>query len=217
MRRRGIGLVTLCAAALVLAGPPRTVAAQETVAPAGSALRAPFLTINIDRLYAKTLYGKGVEARFKADSDALIAENLRLEKALEAEERDLTDRRATLAPADFKPLAAAFDAKAEQIRAAQLAKSRSIAAKREAEQQRFLEVARPILVQLMQEAGAVALVNENMVIAKVSGIDITDAAIARIDAVLGDGRTAPSGAAPADEQTQPQPPVDPAPTPQPAP
>lgn len=174
-------------AALVLAASTFGAGAQDApLAPAG-AIASPILTLDRDRLFAETLFGMAVDARFKADSDALIAENLRLEKALEAEERDLTDRRATLPAAQFQVLAKDFDAKAEQIRSAQEAKSRAIAAKREAEQQRFLEAAIPVLGDLMRDSGAVAIFDKNTIILSLRGIDITETAIGRIDAVLGNG------------------------------
>ncbi len=180
-------------------------------------LASPILTVDRDRLYSETLYGKSVEAHFKAESDALIAENLRLEQALEAEERDLTDRRATLAPEEFKRLATAFDSKAEGIRAAQQAKSTAIAQKREAEQQRFLEAAIPVLGELMQSTGAAAIFDKNMIILSLRGIDITDAAIARIDAVLGDGGGAAPSAAPEPARPEAVQEKKTAPAPQPAP
>lgn len=182
-------------AALVIAATTLAAGAQDAPpAPVVAAIASPILTLDRDRLFAETLFGKAVDARFKADSDALIAENLRLEKALEAEERDLTDRRATLPAAQFQGLARDFDAKAEQIRSAQEAKSRAIAMKREAEQQRFLEAAIPVLGDLMRDSGAVAIFDKNMIILSLRGIDVTDRAIARIDAVLGTGDTQPEPA-----------------------
>lgn len=207
MQRTGLRLAALFCSMLATGFLPVPVAAQEAAADAaGAALKSPVLTIDRERLYAETLYGKAVEARFKADSDALIAENLRLEQALEAEERDLTDRRSTLPAEEFKSLAAAFDAKAEQIRTAQEAKSRAIGKKREAEQQRFLEAAIPVLGELMRDRGAAAIFDKNMIILSLRGIEITDAAIARIDAVLGDGSSQPA------PSTEPQP-ADPTPAP----
>lgn len=193
---------SLCLAALLQAAVPAgaalaqdAAAAANTTTPAAApdtvvrTVQSSVLTIDRDRLFSETLFGKAVDARFKTDSDALISENLRLETALEAEERDLTERRAKLPAPEFQLLASAFDTKAEQIRAAQAAKSRAIAAKREAEQQRFLEAAIPVLGELMRDNGAVAIFDKNMIILSLRGIDITDRAIARIDAVLGDGDT----------------------------
>lgn len=180
--------------AAALAGP---VAAQEAAqAPAGVEVpQAPILLLDRNRLLAETLFGKAVEAEFDADSKALIAENLRLEQALEAEERDLTDRRAGLPAEEFQSLAAEFDRKTEAIRAAQDAKSREITAKREEERQKFLQAAIPVLGDLMREAGAVAIFDSNLVVLSLRGADITDEAIARIDSVLGDGSGAVDGGA----------------------
>lgn len=202
----------VCLAALLSVAPQmlraQTAAQQDTAPIKGAALLpSPILTIDRERLYKETLYGKAVEARFKSDSDELIAENLRLEQALEAEERDLTDRRAKLPPEEFRKLAAAFDAKAEQIRAAQQSKSQAISRKREADQQRFLEAAFPVIGDLMAASGAVAILDKQNVIVSLRAIDVTDAAIARLDTVLGTG-----GATPA-----PSPQASPEPAPSPAP
>ncbi len=188
--------------ALALAGP---LAAQD----APAVLQAPILMLDRDRLFAETLYGRAVEAQFQAESETLIAENLRLEQALEEEERALTDQRPTLPAAEFQTLAAAFDKKAEDIRSAQDAKSRAITSKREQDQQRFLQAAIPVLGELMRDSGAVAIFDQKTVILSLRGVDITDAAIARIDAVLGDGSAAPVAdgtdptPAPADATEQP--------------
>ena len=154
---------------------------------ASGIVQAPILMMDRDRLFAETLYGRAVEAQFQADSETLIAENLRLEQALEEEERALTDKRASLPADEFQSLATAFDQKTEAIRAAQDQKSRAITSKREQDQQRFLQAAIPVLGDLMREAGAVAIFDQNTVILSLRGVDITDAAIDRIDAVLGDG------------------------------
>ncbi len=201
VRRSALALAALALSA-GLAG-AQQVASQP--APDQTAVpQSPILTIDRERLFKETLFGKAVEARIKADSDDLIAENLKLETALEAEERDLTDRRAKLPAAEFQVLAKAFDAKAEQIRAAQQAKASAISDKRDAEQQRFLDAAVPVLGDLMRDSGAAAIFEKNMIVLSFRGIDITDRAIARIDAVLGNGDTS-------------QPPADPAQPPKPEP
>jgi Skp family chaperone for outer membrane proteins len=207
---RGAAVRHWALVALVLAGPA---AGQDGVVPdetAGTATveipQSPILMLDRNRLLAETMFGRAVEQQFEADSRALIAENLRLEQALEAEERDLTDRRATLPPEDFQALAAEFDRKTEAIRSAQDAKSRAITAKREEERQKFLQAAIPVLGDLMREAGAVAIFDSGLVILSLRGADITDEAIARIDTVLGDGRRvqAPSGDATADAPPEPE-------------
>jgi Skp family chaperone for outer membrane proteins len=159
------------------------------------AAETPLLTLDRDKLYIGTLYGKAVEARFKAETDALIAENARLFDALEAEELDLTERRKTLPKDEFRSLAAAFDEKAERIRTEQDAKSRALTARRDADIQYFGQAAGPILLDLMRELGALAILDTRLTVLSLPELDMTEQAIARVDAVLGDGaKTAPSQA-----------------------
>lgn len=187
------GAKTMLVAALMgLFGPiAAPVAAQEP-----DALRAPVLMLDRNRLFTESAFGKAAEERFQTESKALIAENLQLEQALEAEERSLTDQRATLDSEAFQALATAFDEKTEAIRAAQDAKSRAITAKRDEDRQRFLQAAVPVLGELMRESGAVAIFDKDMVILSLRGVDITDEAIMAIDAALGDGSALPAAPAP---------------------
>ena len=214
------GVMAAALLAVALGAAPSAFAQQQPVE--GAVPRAPILTLDRERMLLETRFGKAVEAQFQEDSQVLISENLRLEQALEAEERALTDQRAGLPAEEFRKLAEEFDAKTEAIRAAQDAKSRAITSRRDTERQRFLQAAVPVLADLMRESGAVAIFDKEMVILSLRGVDITDEAIARIDAVLGDGtgvgapstdRTSastPSGA------PDPEPPA-PAEAPQPSP
>ena len=205
-RRRSAPLVAALAAALALMGAVPHAGAQEQAE--ATLPRAPVLTLDRNRLFSDSAFGKAAESRFQADSQALIAENLRLEQALEEEERQLTDQRATLDAETFQKLAAEFDTKTEAIRAAQDAKSRSLTAQREEDRQRFLQAAVPVLGELMRDAGAVAIFDKDMVILSLRGVDITEEAVARIDAALGDGSALPQA-----EGTQPDDPGGEAPPP----
>lgn len=180
--------------------------ANAEVAPrqAGS----PVVTLDRDRLFEESKAGQAAQARFERDSAALIAENRKLEAALEAEEQDLTARRAQLPAEEFRLLAEAFDKKVEELRAAQDGKSRSLTRSREEDRQAFFEAAVPILGRLMVEIGAVAIIERSAIILTFDQLDITDQAIARLDAeglslpdaapeASGDGGTAaPSGTNP---------------------
>lgn len=155
---------------------------------------SPVVTVTQDRLFSGTLYGQAVQARADAASQALQAENRRIEAELAAEEKALTERRATLPPADFRPLAEAFDVKVEGIRAAQEAKARDLIRKNEEEKKRFFDTAIPVLAQLMTDMGAVAILDKSAIVLSFDRIDITDQAIARINVVLGDGSAPPTPA-----------------------
>ncbi len=180
MRKAGYVVAML----LALAG---SAGAQESapVAPAAP----PVVTLDQDRLFLETAFGKAAAARSAADEEALLAENREIFAALEAEEKDLTARRAETPAAEFSALAATFDTKAEGIRAAQDAKGLEIARQRKDDQRKFYDVALPILAELMTELGAVAILDKQAVILSYDKIDMTDRAIARVDAVLGDGTT----------------------------
>jgi Skp family chaperone for outer membrane proteins len=166
---------------------------------------APILVLRQDALFEGSAFGRASRARIEAASRALIAENRTIEAGLEAEERDLTALRATLPPADFRARADSFNAKVEDIRKAQDAKSRAIARQRDEDRQRFLQAAVPVLAQIMQEHGAALLLDQASVVLNLESLDITDAAIARIDAAIGEG-AAPGGSA-----GPPDPPSDPPP------
>lgn len=162
--------------------------------------RSAVVTLDRDRLFEDSLMGRAVLARIERESNDLIAENRRLEAALEEEERGLTERRATLSPADFQTLAREFDTRVEELRVAQEAKSRALTRSGDLQQQQFFSAAVPVLAGLMQDLGAVAIIDRSAVILSFDRIDITAQAIARLDAELGDG----SSLAPVDDAATPE-------------
>lgn len=194
------GLVLAGLAALVAA--PAMAPAQETVTPLVGA--GPVLVLDQDRLFGESRFGKAVLARHQAAIQALQQENRRIEADLEAEERDLTERRAKLPALEFQQLASDFDAKAEAIRKAQAAKSNDIQRRLDQERQQFVDTVRPVLQSLMQDSGASVIIDGRAVFFAVPGLDVTDAAIARMDQVLGDGPAPASdgAAAPPDSAAQ---------------
>jgi len=183
MRRVAIAL----ALAVGCAGP---LAAQSVVQ------KSAVVTLDQERLFTDTLYGRAVQARFEAESAALLAENRKIDAALEAEERELTDKRSTMDAAGFQPLAEAFDKKANDLRTAQDAKSRDLTRRRDEDRQKFFAAIAPIMGDYMVERGAVAILDKAAIVVSLGSIDITDGVIARIDARLGDGSTASSPSAP---------------------
>jgi Skp family chaperone for outer membrane proteins len=180
------GMVLL---AVMLAGP---VSAQT----APLAAPDPVLTIDQDRMFTESAYGKATLSRLEAEQADLLAENRKIEAALEEEERGLTDQRKTLPAAEFRAFAAAFDTKVEGIRAAQVEKDRRLRQAVEDNQQQFYKAAFPVIGQLMQDMGASVVLDKQSIILSLQRIDVTDAAIARIDAALGDGSKLPDAVPP---------------------
>lgn len=202
-------VAALCFVALAAMGGALAAFAQE-VAPAGPSGSVSFqsqvLTINQQRLFEESQFGKSSLSRLEADSRALQAEIRKVESDLEIEERLLTERRSTLPPAQFQPLASGFDEKVEKIRATWGEKDRDLKRQREQDQQKFFESAVPILAKMMQEMGAVMLIDQSSVILSLDRVDITETAIERIDVEL----STPPSASPGALQSTPNVAIDPA-------
>jgi Skp family chaperone for outer membrane proteins len=150
--------------------------AQE---PSGSVL-----TVDMERVLRETAIGKAAQLRLENDTKALQAENRRIDAELEAEEKALTTRRSSLPAADFRALAEAFDAKVEKLRAEQDAKGRALTEQREAERQKILEAAVPVLAELLAQKGGDVIIEKSAVILSFDRNDVTNAAIQAIDLAL---------------------------------
>ncbi|WP_368484137.1 OmpH family outer membrane protein [Phaeobacter sp. HF9A] len=193
-----MALSTALCAAPTYAQDSATTAAQTDLA-AQSAERAfspgynlgvpssPLLTLHSDRLFSESAYGKRIAREMEGRSAVLMAENRRIEAELRAEELDLAERRDSTEPEAFRALAKAFDQKVQETRRTQETKFQEIASAREEAQRAFRRTSIPILEQLMAETGAAAILEQSSILLSAESIDITDLAIARIDAVLGDG------------------------------
>lgn len=177
----------ICAllACLVLAGPVPAQTVREGL-PTGVPSSA-VVVLDRDLLFSRSLYGRRIVADIEAATGALAAENRRIERELEAEERALTARRDGIDPSAFRVLAARFDEKVTAIRQAQDAKTRGIQQRSERAQALFFERANPVLIELVQEIGALVILDRRIVIASADQIDITTLARERIDAALGEG------------------------------
>ena len=163
------------------------VTALCAAAAAAQDIRSPILTIDSDRLYQDSAFGQRVQRDIEAATTALADDNRRIERELEAEEQALTDQRPDMEPDAFRALADAFDARVEGIRRERDAKSREISALLDENRGRFLAAAGPVLESIMREAGAAVILEQRSVFVSANAIDITDIAIARINALLGDG------------------------------
>lgn len=148
------------------------------------------LTLRTDVFFNESAFGRRVTQEVDAEGAVLTAENRRIEGELRDEEQQLTERRQTMAPDDFRRLADAFDQKVQEIRRVQDAKLEEINKMREDARREFLTVSLPILQEIMREAGAGAILEKSSVFLSAEAADITELAIQRIDAVLGDGQSA---------------------------
>ena len=165
---------------------------------------SPILTVDQERLFSQSAFGKRVLTELEAESRTLSSENRRLEAELAAEERELTDLRKTLAPEEFRLRAEVFDKKVQKVRAEQDEKGKALTRGLDRERKRFSEAALPILKSLVEENGAAAILDNRAVLIAADRADITAEAVGRLDSVLGDGR-AEAGAQDAPAPLEPAP------------
>lgn len=145
---------------------------------------APLLTLDQDRFFLESDFGRASVERERAETATLAEENARIFDELAAEEQALTDQRKTLSPEEFSARAKAFDEKVERIRTEQDAKANRLVEQRDQVRTDFLALARPVLDELLSERQATAILDKRLVIISIPAIDITDEAIEKLNAEL---------------------------------
>lgn len=178
--RRALHLISMM---LVLLAAAPTLA-QDQVVPARGVV-----TFDSDRLFFESTFGQRVTREIEAAGNELVAENRRIEAELARTEQDLTERRSSMTPDEFRPLADAFDTRVQASRQEQAGKSRALNALLAQGRETFLRAATPILQELMVEAGAAVVLEIRTVFYSAQSSDITTSAVARLDQRLGDGAT----------------------------
>ncbi|MCC1480149.1 OmpH family outer membrane protein [Roseibaca sp. Y0-43] len=180
----------LCLATASFAQPQSGFSLGEPVGPAAG---APLVLRSIDeeRLFRGSLFGQRVLAEIETASRALEEENATLLSELTAREEELTRLRDTMGAEEFRAEAEAFDQRAEEIRQSQAQKLARFSQFEESERRRFFSQTGPVLQRVLEEEGAQILIASGAVIIGTPGMDMTAAAIAAIDAEIGDGGTPP--------------------------
>ncbi|WP_306044215.1 OmpH family outer membrane protein [Nioella sp. MMSF_3534] len=151
----------------------------------------PIVILNQERLFSDSLFGQRVQEELAEASSALSRQNRELETALLEEEQSLTEQRTTMSAEEFRPLAEDFDRRAEEIRAVQAERLRRLRAQADGAEQLFFELITPILSGLLNDIGAAAVLDSRVVIYVAEGGDVTDMALQRVNAELGDGGEEP--------------------------
>lgn len=179
------------ALSVVLSGAAPALAQQQQTNRSGQletgSIISPVLTIDSERVFLESAFGKRVAAEIEERGAGLAAENRQIEADLEAEELRLTELRATTPAEEFRALADAFDRKVQETRLAQAAKGRAINALLDQEREVFLTAAAPVLERLMRKADAAVILERRSVFVSANAIDITQMAIALLDETLGSG------------------------------
>lgn len=166
-------------------------AAVSVVGPAdaqntGQAI-SEIVTVDRQRLFSDTMYGRRVIGTIEAERLRLAAETRKVEQDLVREEQDLTEKRDAMEPDEFRALARAFDEKVKSLRLEGTAREQEFVQTLEREQAAFYDQISPILRQLVTELGAVVIIDHRAILLSTINLDITNRAVQRIDSLLGDG------------------------------
>ncbi|WP_172330785.1 OmpH family outer membrane protein [Mangrovicoccus sp. HB161399] len=199
-----LGLLLAAGGAAAQEDAPAT--AVPPAAPAGSlaaavpqAAPSPVLTLNQEAMFSQSALGKRIVAELERDRNALAAENRRIEAELTAEEQELTDRRGATPAAEFEKLAADFDEKVQRLRQEQDRKARNLQQRLDTERQNFVNRAAPILAEIAQDRGAQVILDNTVVLMAFDVVDITEEAVKRLDAEIGNGASSLGPAEPSPE------------------
>lgn len=159
--------------------------AQQNDATA-TTLRSPILTVDPGRLLRATVIGQRLAQALEDESRALDAENQRIVAELRAEELLLTEQRPTMERTEFAALAEEFDQRVQAARLAQDAKQTALEQKAAEQERALLREIQPVLAQIMVDTGAAVIVESGSVLLSARSVDVTDLAIARINASFQD-------------------------------
>lgn len=150
-------------------------------------VQSEILVLDPERLFNETRVGQRLMQQYQTERENLIASNRTIEAELRAEEQSLTDSRPDMSAADFRSAADAFDAKVRDLRAENERRAIDLERGREIAPLSLMRMAEPILVDLMRDAGGTIILDSRQVLLRANVIDITDLAILRVDAAIGDG------------------------------
>lgn len=188
------------------------------VVPSDRALdQFPILTIDRDRLFAGSAWGRRIQAGLTQQGSDLSQENERLVQKFSEEEEELTRLRDTLPAEEFRIRADEFDRRVVEVRRQRDLALQNLQQLSQKQRDTFYEAVMPVIAKLMLERQAAIVLDERVVLIQAQSVDVTDELIARIDAEMGEGpglsadpasgstedasSTAPSGSVePSDEQ-----------------
>ena len=146
----------------------------------------PVVSVNREQLIQQSRFGQAIVGQLLERQRKLVAENEALTETLEREERELTELRKTMEPAEFAPLAEAFDEKVKRVRRTQDDKGVALAQALETARFRFFRQTENVIARMMQENDILFVLDENVVWLSQGG-NITKAVIERLDAAFDAG------------------------------
>lgn len=158
----------------------------------------PVMTLDQDVLYRQSAWGLRVQAELERRGLEIANENDRLAEQFSNEEQELTILRETLSAEEFRKRADEFDRRVVEVRREREEALRALQTQADIERTAFFRAILPALSALMQERGAVAILDQRAIFVAAESIDVTDDLIARINAEIGAGESQSPEVAPED-------------------
>lgn len=162
--------------------------APTPAAPGQDPLALAVVIVDQEALYRQSRWGMRAQAELAAQSRQVAADNDRAFADLVADEDALTAARARLSPEEFRIRAAEFDERVMAIRRERDEAREALSDTAERDRAIFFQAAAPVLGRVMVARGALVMLDQRMVLIAEDRVDVTDDAIAALNAELGDGR-----------------------------
>ncbi len=139
------------------------------------------LTVDSEQVLLNSTYGQSVLAAEAEQIDTLRARGRAVDSQFETEELRLTEERAKMDPEEFRELADEFDARVIATRAELRRQSRELEQANQARRVAFFNEVTPILLEILEETGATAIVEHRSILVARQDLNITEEVIKRLD------------------------------------
>lgn len=149
-----------------------------------NALQGAVVVLDQQRLFSENIYSIQMREQLIALSEDISAENRQIEADLIAQEKRLSEARATLPPEEFKKQADEFNQTVQNVRQEREARINEMDTMVRNVQQKIQQISTPILNALIVEIGAVAVLDSQSTLYVNKTFDITDIALTRLNFVL---------------------------------
>tara|TARA_R110000824_G_scaffold3234_4_gene15225 strand:- start:139712 stop:140314 length:603 start_codon:yes stop_codon:yes gene_type:complete len=167
---------TLAAAAIV-----SLVAVPLTAAPALAVEPAVILIVDSESVYAQSKVGQSIRTQFQEQAKKLQAESAKTESALQADDKKLGEERALLSPEDFQKKAQALQKRVMEYQQSMQEKGQALQLGVKQAENKVGAAMQPIFADVMREKGATVLLDQQVVLAGGSDLDITAEVLKRLN------------------------------------
>lgn len=157
-------------------------AASLSAASAGTPVSV--VIVNSDQLFAQSKVGQNVLGQIQSLNKKLHSENTKAEESLKAEALKLRDQRALLKDDDFAKKVQAFQKKEQTTQQQLQEKAQALQLGANVARDKIEQEIRPIFAQVLKTHDANLLLDQSMVLAGGSDLDVTAEVVKALDAKI---------------------------------